>query len=113
MAFAAAVRAPEDRLLFSFCFPNAQAAKIWRNFTRHLSSADLAHHPQVAALTIHGPHFGDRYGIANTLVQALENGSVSLLALACTVSSISGIVRKKDLAAAVRALDAAFQRSST
>ena len=72
----------------------------------------LTHHSQVAALYIHGPHFGDRYGIANTLVRALDSANVSLLALGCTVSSISVIVGKEDLAAAVQALEATFKRSN-
>jgi aspartokinase len=66
----------------------------------------------VAALYIHGPHFGDRYGIALTLVKALESSGVSLLAMGCTVSSISVIIREEDLTAAVQALEATFKRSS-
>jgi len=72
----------------------------------------LTHRFQVAALFIHGPHFGDRYGIANTLVRALEKGGISLLALGCAVSSISVIIREEDLAAAVKALETTFQKSS-
>jgi hypothetical protein len=54
----------------------------------------------VAGIFLHGPHFGDRYGIAHTLVAALETAHISLLALSCTISSISLIIRQQDLAAA-------------
>jgi hypothetical protein len=54
----------------------------------------------VAGVFLHGPHFGDRYGIAHTLVAALENAHISLLALSCTISSISLIIRQQELAAA-------------
>ena len=54
----------------------------------------------VAGIFLHGPHFGDRYGIAQTLVSALEQAHISLLALSCTISSISLIIRQHQLAAA-------------
>lgn len=54
----------------------------------------------VAGIYLHGPHFGDRYGIAHTLVSALEQAHISLLALSCTISSISLIIRQHQLAAA-------------
>ena len=113
MSFVAAVPAPEGRLAFSFCFPRAQAAEIRHGISRQLGNVVLARHEQVAALFIHGPHFGDRYGIANSLASALENGGVSLLAVGCTVSSISVIIPKEDLATAVEALERTFQKSRT
>ena len=112
MPFVIALLSPENRLVFSFCFPGGQDARIREIFSSHLGNIVLARHSQVAALYIHGPHFGDRYGIADTLVRALENGGVSLLAIGCTVSSISVIIREEDLTAAVQALEATFQKSS-
>jgi len=112
MPFVIAVPSPENRLVFNLCFPGKQDAQIRATFSSHLGNTTLARHSQVAALYIHGPHFGDRYGIANTLVRALERGGISLLALGCAVSSISVIVRGEDLAAAVKALETTFQKSS-
>jgi aspartokinase len=54
----------------------------------------------VAGIFLHGPHFGDRYGIAQVLTEALEQAHVSLLALSCTISTISIIIRQHELAAA-------------
>ena len=110
--FVIALPSPEDRLNFSFCLPGGQEPQIRAVFSSHLGDVQPAHHSQVAALYIHGPHFGDRYGIANTLIRALESSGVSLLALGCTVSSISAIIKEADLAAAVQTLEATFQRSS-
>ena len=102
----------ENRQSFSFCLPKGQKTQIRQVFSSYLSNTALDCHSQVAALYIHGPHFGDRYGIANTLIRALESGGVSLLALGCAVSSISAIVGEQDLDAAVQALEASFQKSS-
>ncbi len=62
----------------------------------------------VAGIFLHGPHFGDRYGIAQTLTEALERAHVSLLALSCTISSISLIIRQHELAAAQLVLTNTF-----
>jgi aspartokinase len=112
MPFVIAVLSPENRLVFNFCFPGEKDAQIRETFSAQLGNTALARHSQVEALYIHGPHFGDRYGIANTLVRALERGGVSLLALGCAVSSISVIIRKEDLGQAVQVLEATFQKSS-
>jgi aspartokinase len=113
MVFEIALLSPDNRLSFSFCLPEGEEEQIREVFSSHLGNTTLARHSQVAALYIHGPHFGDRYGIANTLVRALESGGVSLLALGCTVSSISVIIREEDLNAAGKTLEATFQKSST
>ena len=87
--------------------------EIKRALSRHLSTVAVSHHPQVAALFIHGPHFGDRYGIARTLTAALKNAGIRLRAMGCAVSSISVVVAAGDLAKAVQTLDATFQGAGT
>jgi hypothetical protein len=67
---------------------------------KHLPDLKPMRLTPVAGLFLHGPHFGDRYGIAHTLVAALEKAHISLLALSCTISSISLIIRQQELAAA-------------
>lgn len=112
MPFVAALPSADNRLLFSFCFPRTQAVAIRSAFSRHLSTTAVSRHPRTAVLFIHGPHFGDRYGIADALTTALENAGVTLMAMGCTVSSISVVIGNEDLTKAVEALDATFQRSS-
>ena len=63
----------------------------------------------VAGIFLHGPHFGDRYGIVNALVEALEQAHVSILALSCTISSISVIIRQHELAPALLVLGQVFE----
>lgn len=63
----------------------------------------------VAGIFLHGPHFGDRYGIAHALVEALEQVHVSILALSCTISSISVIIRQQELAPALLMLGQVFE----
>jgi aspartokinase len=112
MPFVIALPSPENRLSFSFCLPGAKEAQIREVFSSHLGETVVSQRSQVAALFIHGPHFGDRYGIAHALVRALENKGVSLLALGCTVSSLSVVVCEPDLDQAVQALETSFKRSN-
>ena len=67
----------------------------------------------VAGIFLHGPHFGDRYGIVNALVEALEKVHVTILALSCTISSISVIIRQHELAAALLVLGQVFEAPVT
>jgi aspartokinase len=113
MPFVIALPSLENRLSFNFCLPEGREPQISKVFSSHLGNMAVACQSQVAALYIHGPHFGDRYGIAQALVKAVENKGVSLLALGCTVSSLSVIVGGQDLDPAVQALEASFQKSST
>ena len=110
LPFVVAVQSPEAGLRFGLCFDRAQAKEVRHAFSHHFSTTNLAHDPEVAALFIHGPHFGDRYGIANKFVEGLQRAGVAILAMSCTVSSISAIIGKIDLDPAIRTLDKIFQR---
>jgi aspartokinase len=63
----------------------------------------------VAGIFLHGPHFGDRYGIAHSLVEGLDRARVTILALSCTVSSISVIIRQQELPPALLMLRKRFE----
>lgn len=60
--------------------------------------------PEVEIIYFHGPHYGDRYGIASTVFTALMAADVPLLASACSASSIYLVVPKGQTAAARSAL---------
>lgn len=86
-----------------------QGSEVRRILRKHLPDSRPVRLTPVAGIFMHGPHFGDRYGIAHTLVEALEKAQVSLLALSCTISSISLIIRQQELAAALVVLGNTFE----
>lgn len=90
------------KFILAFCTARPQPGKgeLRRVLKHHLPGLRPLRLTPVAGIFLHGPHFGDRYGIAHTLVAALERARISLLALSCTISSISLIIRQKELAAA-------------
>ena len=86
-----------------------QGPEVRRLLKQHLPEARPMRLTPVAGLFLHGPHFGDRYGIVHTMLEALEGAHVSLLALSCTISSISLLVRQQELAAAQLVLGNTFE----
>jgi aspartokinase len=99
----------KQELLFSFGAASERAAEVRSILAGHLPALAPRRQTPVAAIFVHGPHFGDRYGIAHTLVQSLERAHLLLLALSCAVSSITVLVRQQDLAAALQVLGETFE----
>ena len=62
----------------------------------------------VSLIFLHGPHFGDRYGIADAAVGALTRKGIPLVALGCTASSIYLVLPENHREAAGRSLKEAF-----
>lgn len=45
-------------------------------------------HRQIDILFFHGPHFQDRYGITDTVLQSLDNSDITLHGIGCTGTSV-------------------------
>ena len=99
LSFSTARRQPASHRLEA-CATGDHGSEVRRILTHHVPDLRPMRLTPVAGIFLHGPHFGDRYGIAHSLVSALENAHISLLALSCTISSISLIIRQQELAAA-------------
>jgi aspartokinase len=95
-------------LIFAFCLSSAYRGTVMGVLEQNLPGLDLRCHGPVSVFFLHGPHFGDRYGIANTLVRSLSLAGISPLALSCTVSSISVVIEGDSIDAAIEALKTSF-----
>lgn len=62
----------------------------------------------VSLIFLHGPHFGDRYGIADAAVGTLTDQGIRIVALGCTASSIYLVLPEDEREAAGRSLKKAF-----
>jgi hypothetical protein len=103
-----------EELLFAFSTGRAPGSKDQGGIVRRVLNERLPGlRPMrlipVAGIFLHGPHFGDRYGIVHALVEALEQTHVTILALSCTISSISVIIRQQELAPALLVLGQVFE----
>ncbi|MBW2129647.1 MAG: hypothetical protein JRH13_09815 [Deltaproteobacteria bacterium] len=95
--------------IITLCFSRRQGTSsgdITRKFT---SSFPVEILYPVAGLSMTGPHFGDRYGIASELLTALEAKGVMLLGLNCSIASIKAVVDSDKLADAIEAIQSCFE----
>jgi len=89
-----------------------QGPEVRRILQWHLPEIRPMRLTPVAGIFFHGPHFGDRYGVVYTFLQSLARVRVSLLALSCTVSSVSAVLKQQELEAAVQVLQKTFAAPS-
>jgi aspartokinase len=101
-------RTQED-LLITFCLEEDQRDHVKRIFENHLSGVVVDCDGPVTILYLHGPHFGDRYGIAAALAESLRTASIAPMAVSCAVSSISVVIRSQDEERCVEALSTRFE----
>lgn len=73
-----------------------------RGSVRSRSPAGLIH--------FHGPHFGDRYGIADAALKTMEAHGIPLLGMGCSASSIYLVLDEADMASTRAALLEVFLR---
>jgi hypothetical protein len=98
-----------QEISFSFCLAFAHRDHVKQALHQNLPGLDAFCLGPVSLLFLLGPHFGDRYGIANTLLRVLRNAGIPLLALSYTVSSFSLVIQGNDPDQTMAALDSNFQ----
>ena len=64
-------------------------------------------HP-VTILTVYGPHFLERYGLANEFIATLADHRLTVLSICSSVNSVSFVVHARDVETTVHALAERF-----
>ena len=98
----------EGKDILAFCLPTSQSQTYGRIVQRIAPEVDIKGVSSVTIFSMNGPHFGDRYGIVSELLTSLSDEQVSLLALSCTIASISGVVPSRQFESALRAIRNCF-----
>lgn len=110
MPFLVSKASPDEiSMTFAFCLAAGRRREAERVFDRYLPGPQPRSRGPVSVLFLHGPHFGDRYGIASALVKSLGNAGIIPLAVSCAVSSISVVVAEEDSKQIIKALDPRFR----
>ncbi len=63
----------------------------------------------VGIIFFHGPHFGDRYGIADATFSTLSKAEIHLIASGCSSSSVFLVLVQNDIDKAEEVLSQTFQ----
>lgn len=71
----------------------------------------IVHEEHVGMISIYGPHFGERSGIAGVMFSALASSDINILAISTSISSLSCIIDADRMDEAARAIETAFQRA--
>jgi aspartokinase len=106
-------RPDEENIYFAFLFEASHHDKVEQILAKNLPDLDFSCLSPVSVFFLHGPHFGDRYGIADALLTALRKAGILLLALSCAVSSISVVVPGNDSNRTIKVLNSVFQTPVT
>jgi aspartate kinase len=77
--------------------------------TDEIGAEGVVHRGEVALVSVFGPHFGDRPGVAGVMFSALASVGINIQAISTSISSLTCLLDASDLDAAVRALEEAFE----
>jgi len=92
----------------AFCLPLSEGQTYRGAIKRLAPELDIDTLSPVTTFSMNGPHFGDRYGIVSELLAGLEQSHIRLLALSCTVASITGIVHQDQTQLTLQAIQKSF-----
>jgi aspartokinase len=101
--------AAQDKEILAFSLPASQGEAYGRVLKRIAPEIEFRETPSVTIFSMNGPHFGDRYGIVSDVLASLGSRQVPLLALSCTIASITGVVRGDQFQPALDALREGFE----
>lgn len=74
-----------------------------------IGAKEVVHRRAVGMISIYGPHFGQRPGIAGVMFSALASVDINILSISTSISSVSCIVDARDMDGAVGAIKVAFE----
>jgi len=99
----------DRELSFVFCLPEREGM----GFHAHLEQTGMPTSHRyiypVGIIFFHGPHFGDRYGIAETTFSAISKEGIEIIASGCAASSVYLILAQDDLDRAEQVLTKTFE----
>jgi len=94
---------------FIICLP-LKESKDFHTSLEKTSSPTLHKyiHP-VSIIFFHGPHFGDRYGIANATFSSLSKAGLKIIASGCSSASVFLVLAQHDIDKAEEILSETFE----
>lgn len=84
------------------------AQQIVEGIAPALEAGKVLVHPETAIVSIFGPDFRERPGIAGTMFNALASQGINILAISTSISTVSCVIQSRDLEVALIALRRTF-----
>ncbi len=73
-----------------------------------IEAKGLSYHPNVATISVFGPHFRERPMISGLMFNALGEAGIEVLAISTSISSCSCVIQAEQIEEALRALHETF-----
>lgn len=104
-----------QRLSVCFVVPTGFEGRVRGRLQEEVRAggAGVARIVPVEVVYFYGPHFGDRYGIAEAALRALAESGICVTAIACSGSCIYLVLLEGESEEAVRALSRSFEIPKT
>jgi len=74
-----------------------------------IGATEIVYDGEVGVVSMFGPHFGERPGIAGVMFSALASAGINILAISTSISTTSCLLDVNDMDEAVQALEEAFE----
>ena len=99
----------DSELSFIFCLPVEEGKDFHQSLKKDLRPTTHRYVYPVAIIFFHGPHFGDRYGIADATFSTLSNADIEVVASGCSSSSVFLVLLQDDIDKAEEVLGKTFE----
>jgi aspartate kinase len=84
------------------------AMDVVSDIAPELEAGRVVTHPEVAIVSIFGPDFRERPGIAGTMFEALAQQQINILAISTSISTVSSVIEAENLDMALISLRQTF-----
>jgi aspartokinase len=86
-----------------------EALAVLHDLRPRIGNPDLVINSDIAVISIFGPHFRERPGIAGTFFNALNAKGINIMAISTSISTCSCVISSDDLSRAVEGVGEAFE----
>jgi aspartate kinase len=87
----------------------ARALSALDTIRETVGAKEVVYDGEVGMVSIYGPHFAERPGIAGTMFSALASAGINILAISTSISSLCCIIDDREMEPAVEVLKEAFE----
>jgi aspartokinase len=87
----------------------AAALEVLNTIKETVGEKEIVYDREVGIVSIFGPHFGERPGIAGTMFAALASVGINILAISTSISTASCLIDVYDMDEAVQVLQETFE----
>jgi aspartate kinase len=98
-----------DHVVFCVARKDLKSAlAVLEKIKPELGAKEVVHEPEVGIVSIFGPDFRERPGIAGAMFSALASIGINILAISTSISTVSCVIDAKRASEAVRIIEQTF-----